>query len=59
MEQQPEHETGVQVGVPVALKPGETWHAEFSFRKHYHYWPMLSFEDYGMPSPEFEGATFD
>jgi hypothetical protein len=44
-----------KIGVPVKLEPGKTWHAEFSFRKHYHYWPNLPFEDYGMPAPEFEG----
>lgn len=49
----------VQVGVPVVLQPGETWHAEFAFRKHHHYWPSLPFEDYGMPAPEFQGEYFD
>lgn len=41
-----------KVAVPVVLKPGEVWHAEFAFRKHYHYWPTMPFEDYGTPEPD-------
>lgn len=41
-----------KIAVPVVLKPGEVWHAEFSFRKHYQYWPTLPFEDYGTPEPD-------
>jgi hypothetical protein len=40
---------GGRVATPVVLGPGETWYAEFSFRKHYEYWKVPDFETEGTP----------